>query len=117
MKKILCIVPVLLLALFLVGCTNPETGEPDYISMALIVVMIGVFYFVMIRPQNKQKKKEKELRANMEVGDGVTTIGGIVGRVVSIKDDTFVLESSNDRTRIRFHKGAIQEVEKLKLDE
>jgi len=57
------------------------------------------------------------MRSSMEVGDGVTTIGGIIGRVVSIKEDYIVLETSSDRTRIRLHRGSIQSIEKLKLDE
>ena len=86
-------------------------------TILLIGVMVVVFYFLMIRPQRKRDKQAKEQRSNLEVGDGVTTIGGVVGRVVSIKDDTFLLETGSDRTKIRFQKFAIQDVEKLKLDE
>ena len=120
MKKLICLVLSLVLVLGLTGCmvTDEVTGEQkvDTTSIILLVVMGGVFYFFMIRPQNKQKKKDKEQRESMEVGDGVTTIGGIVGRIVSIKEDTIVIETSADRTRIRFSKGAIQDIEKLKVD-
>jgi preprotein translocase, YajC subunit len=120
MKKFLCLVLSLLLVLGLTSCmtTDEVTGESkmDPMSIILMIAMVAALYFMMIRPQNKQKKKEKELREGMEVGDGVTTIGGIVGRIVSIKEDTIVIETSADRTRIRFHKGAIQDIEKLKVD-
>ena len=70
----------------------------------------------MIRPQNKKEKKAAEMRNSIEVGDTVTTIGGIVGHVQSIKEDTFVLETGSDRVKLRFKRWAIQEVEKLNLE-
>ena len=116
MKRLVTILLTICLLAMMSGCVNQETGEIDYWSMLIIVGMVALMYFMMIRPQNKQKKKEQEMRSNLEVGDGVTTIGGIIGRVVSINDDNIVLETSADHTRIRFHKGSIQEVEKLKVD-
>lgn len=65
----------------------------------------------MIRPQKKQQKKDDEMRSSLAVGDEVTTIGGIIGKVVSIKDETFVLETTKDRTKIRFLKGAIRTID------
>ena len=76
-----------------------------------IVLLIVFFYFVMIRPQRKQEKKDAEMRDALQVGDEVTTIGGIIGKVVSIKEETFVLETTKDRTRIRFLRGAIRSVD------
>ena len=76
-----------------------------------IVLMIVLFYFFAIRPQKKQEKKDAEMRNNLQVGDEVTTIGGIIGKVVSIKEETFVLETTKDRTRIRFLRGAIRSVD------
>lgn len=76
-------------------------------SLILMVVMIAVMYFLMIRPQQKKQKEEAKMRANLRVGDELTTIGGIKGRVVSIKDDTVTIETSNDRTKIVFVKDAI----------
>ncbi len=88
-------------------------------NLSLIVIM-GVMglamYFLMWRPQKKKEKQAAELRNSIDVGDEVTTIGGIVGRVVSIKEDTFVLETAGDRSRIRFKRWAIQDVGKLSLD-
>ncbi len=76
-----------------------------------IVLLIVFFYFFMIRPQKKQEKKDAEMRDSLQVGDEVTTIGGIIGKVVSIKEETFVLETTKDRTRIRFLRGAIRSVD------
>ena len=76
-------------------------------SIIMIVAMIAVFYFLMIRPENKRKKEAEQLRSSLKTGDMVTTIGGIVGKVVSIKDDKFVLETSADQVRIEFCKWAI----------
>ena len=66
--------------------------------------------------QKKQEKKDAAMRSSLEIGDQVTTIGGVIGRVVAIKDDTFVLETGADRVKIRFTKSAISSVEKLNMD-
>ena len=83
----------------------------SFITIGGIVILIVVFYFFMIRPQKKQERKDAEMRNSLQVGDEVTTIGGIIGKVVSIKEETFVLESTKDRTKIRFLKGAIRTVD------
>ena len=85
-------------------------------TMALPILLLVVFYFLMIRPQNKKEKKANEMRNSIEIGDGIVTIGGIVGHVASIKEDTFVLETGADRVKLRFKRWAIQEVEKLNLE-
>ena len=79
--------------------------NPMFIIM--LVLMIAVFYFLMIRPENKRKKEAEELRSNLAVGDRVTTIGGITGTVVNVKEDKFVMESSADQVRIELCKWAI----------
>lgn len=76
-------------------------------SVVMIVIMLGVFYFMLIRPENKRKKEAEEMRSGMKVGDSVTTIGGIVGTVVNVKDDKFVIETSADQVRIEFAKWAL----------
>ena len=89
-------------------------GEPTqspWGSIIMIVSLLAVFYFFMIRPQKKQEKKDAEMRDSLQVGDEVTTIGGIIGKIVSIKGDTFVLETTKDKTKIRFLKGAIRSVD------
>ena len=83
---------------------NPVGGIVAFLPM---ILMIAVLYFLMIRPQQKKQKEEAKMRANLRVGDELTTIGGIKGRVVAIKDDTVTIETSNDRTKIVFEKAAI----------
>ena len=80
-------------------------------SVGMLLVVVVVFYFFMIRPQKKQEKKDAEMRDSLAVGDEVTTIGGIIGKVVSIKGETFVLETTKDKTKIRFLKGAVRTVD------
>ncbi len=77
-------------------------------SMFLIYgVIIAVFYFILIRPQSKQKKKEEQMRNNIEVGDNIVTIGGIIGRVVSVKDEDIVIETGADRNKMKIKKWAV----------
>ena len=76
-------------------------------SIIMIVAMIAVFYFLMIRPENKRKKEAEQMRSAVKVGDEISTIGGIIGTVVSVKDDKFVMETSADQVRIELAKWAI----------
>ena len=97
---------------FLLESTGGNTQGGDlWGTIIMIVVLIAVFYFFMIRPQKKQEKKDAEMRNALQVGDEVTTIGGIIGKVVSIKDGTFVLETTKAKTKIRFLVGAIRSVD------
>ena len=82
-----------------------------------MVAMVGIFYFLLIRPQKKREKKTQEMRSSIEVGDGITTVGGIVGRVVSIKDETLLIETGSDRSKLRIQRWAVQDVEKLNIEE
>lgn len=84
---------------------NPTGGMGTTIIM--LVVMIGVFYFMLIRPENKRKKEAEQMRSGIKTGDQVTTIGGITGTVVNVKDEKFVLETGADQVRIEFCKWAI----------
>ena len=84
---------------------NPGGGMMSTILM--LVLMVGIFYFMLIRPENKRKKEAEQLRSSVKTGDEVTTIGGIIGTVVSVKDEKFVLETSADQVRIEFAKWAI----------
>ena len=90
------------------GTTGAGTGMGSTIMM--IVLMIAIFYFLMIRPENKRKKQAEEMRNSLKKGDWLTTIGGVYGRVVSITDRTVVIETSEDRVRIEFLKSAIGQV-------
>ncbi len=76
-------------------------------TLVMLVVMFGIFYFMLIRPENKRKKEAEQTRNSIKTGDKVTTIGGVVGTVVSVKDDKFVLETSADQVRVEFTKWAI----------
>jgi preprotein translocase subunit YajC len=80
----------------------------NYGGFLMIVLMLVFLYFIMIRPQKKQEKKVNDMRNNLQVGDEITTIGGIIGRIVSIKDETIVIETSHDRTKIRFLRSAVR---------
>ena len=80
-------------------------------SIVLIVVMLIALYFFMIRPQKKQEKQQNEMRNSLQVGDEITTIGGIIGKVVSIKEETCVIETSRDGTKIRILKSAVSRVD------
>ena len=78
------------------------------ITMILLYgLIIAVFYFILIRPQSKQKKKEEEMRNSIDVGDTIVTIGGIVGKVVSVKDEDLVIETGADRNKLKLKKWAI----------
>ena len=93
--------------------TGTESMVSLFFTLALMVVLL---YFMIYRPQKKQEKKDAAMRNSLEIGDQVTTIGGVIGRVVAIKDDTFVHETGSDRVKIRFTKTAIGSVEKLNMD-
>ena len=84
--------------------------EPTMIIM--IVAMVGIFYFFMIRPESKKKKKLAEMRDALAVGDSITTIGGILGKVVSIDGERVTFETSEDRVRVQIAKWAISTVGK-----
>ena len=79
------------------------------LSFAPIVVVLIVFYFLLIRPQQKKDKEDRAMRENLEIGDEIVTIGGIVGLVVSIKEDTVVIETGSDRSKIRILKTAVSQ--------
>ena len=76
-------------------------------SVVMLVVMFAVFYFMLIRPENKRKKEAEQMRSSLKTGDKITTIGGIIGTVVSVKDDKFVMETGADQVRIEFAKWAL----------
>ena len=76
-------------------------------TIIMMVVMIGVFYFLLIRPENKRKKEAENMRSSVKTGDQITTIGGIVGTVVNVKDDKIVIETGADQVRLEMTKWAI----------
>ena len=81
--------------------TNP-------MSLIMIVGMVALMYFMVLRPQKKKQKEEQEMRDSIQIGDEITTIGGIMGRVVTVKDDSIVIETGTDRTKLKMQRWAIQ---------
>ena len=94
----------------LLADTSSTTGS-TIITVIMLVAMVVVFYFFGIRPQKKQEKKTAAMRNGLQVGDEITTIGGIIGKIVSIKDETCVIETSRERTKIRILKSAVAHVD------
>ena len=76
-------------------------------TIVMMVAMLGIFYFMLIRPENKRKKEAEQMRSSVRKGDKITTIGGIVGTVVDVKENNIVIETSADQVRIEFAKWAI----------
>lgn len=87
------------------GVSGTATGLTTII---MLVAMLAIFYFFMYRPQKKQEKETTAMRNGLTVGDEITTIGGIIGKIISIKDETVLLETSGDKTKIRILKSAIK---------
>ena len=81
----------------------------DY-TILMLIVMVAIMYFLMIRPENKRKKKAQEMRDSLKKGDIITSIGGIIGRIVSVGKDTIVIETSDDRVRMELTKWAVSSV-------
>lgn len=106
---------VMLVALFCMvftGCApaasgGGEGGSGTIIMIGYMAAIFGMLYFFMVRPEKKRKKKLDEMRDSLSVGDQITTIGGIVGKIVHIKEDFIVIETSEDRVRLEFAKWAI----------
>ena len=81
----------------------------DY-TIIMLIVMVAIMYFLMIRPENKRKKKAQEMRDSLKKGDIITSIGGIIGRIVSVGKDTIIIETSDDRVRMELAKWAVSSV-------
>ena len=98
---------------FLLETTGANGGNPaggGLTTVIMLVLLVGMFWF-MSRSNKKKEKEAAQMRDSLQVGDEVTTIGGIIGKVVSIKEETFVLETTKEKTQIRFLKGAIRSVD------
>ena len=95
--------------IFLADAAPAPEANPasSWISIIMLVVFIGIMYFFMIRPQKKQQKAEAKMRSELQIGDKFITIGGIYGRVVSLKDDSIVIESSGDRSKLQVTRTAV----------
>ena len=93
-----------------------EGGGNSWLIILIYVALFAVLYFVLIRPNSKKKKQEQEMRNNIAIGDDITTIGGITGRIIAVKEDedAFVIETGPDRTKMKFKKWAISSVDNVK---
>ena len=91
-------------------------GGNMWMMILLYAAIIGAIYFFLIRPNSKKKKEEAQLRNNLEIGDEITTIGGIMGRIVAIKDDedAIIIETGSDRVKMKFKKWCISTVDTVK---
>ena len=94
-------------ALFLTATNDSST----WVTIILLVVVFIAFYFFGIRPQKKQEREVAAMRNNLQVGDEITTIGGIIGKIISIKDETCVIETTRGGTKIRILKSAVSKVD------
>ncbi len=88
--------------------TAPTTQGSSTSMIIMLVAMFAIMYFVMIRPQKKRQKEEQAMRDSVEVGDEITTIGGICGRVVTTKEDSLIIETGADRNRMVIKRWAVQ---------
>jgi|Cm827metagenome_2_1110796.scaffolds.fasta_scaffold11834_3 preprotein translocase subunit YajC len=76
-------------------------------TIFMLLLMLAIFYFMLIRPENKRKKQAEEMRSSLKKGDVITTIGGIVGKIVTVNQDTIIIETSEDRVRMEITKWAV----------
>jgi len=98
-----------MLSILLAATTTATNGTGSNWSIFILMpLLFAVMYFTMIRPQKKQQKKEQEIRESTQVGDEITTIGGIIGRVVTVKEDSLVIETGADRNKMKITRWAIQ---------
>ena len=87
---------------------TPTGGTSSWGMILMMAALFGVMYFTMIRPQKKKQKEEQEMRDAIQIGDEITTIGGICGRVVTVKEDSLVIETGTDRTKMKITRWSIQ---------
>ena len=95
---------------------EPNFFQSTGFMIIMMVVLVGAFYLFAIRPQRKKDKATQQMRSSITVGDEIVTIGGIIGRVVSIKDETYVVETGSEKNKMRVKKWAIQERITVKED-
>lgn len=78
-------------------------------SILMFVLLFALMYFIMIRPQKKKQKEEQAMRDNLQIGDEITTIGGIIGRIVTVKDDSLIIETGADRNHMKITRWAVSQ--------
>lgn len=87
--------------------TETSTAAGGSSMIIMLVLMFAIFYFFIIRPENKKRKKTEEMRSSLSLGDEIVTIGGIIGIIVSMKEDSLVIETGSDRSKVRLARWAI----------
>ncbi|MFR7477330.1 MAG: preprotein translocase subunit YajC [Acutalibacteraceae bacterium] len=100
------------------GEAASDGGASMWIMFAVYAVFIAALYLIFFRPQSKRKKKEEQMRKNAQIGDEITTIGGVCGRIVAIKEDTdtLIVETGSDRSKLRIKRWAIGSVDTIHDD-
>lgn len=98
--------------------SSAAATTPIWLTLVYMVVIFGVFYLLLIRPQSKKRKKEEKMRSSVQIGDDITTIGGVVGKVVGIKEDSdmLIIETGTDRSKMKIKKWAIGSVDTIHDD-
>ncbi len=104
------------MTLFLEAAASSAAGS-GMPMLLMIIIMFAVFYFFVIRPENKKKKKTEEMRNSLSLGDEIITIGGMIGKIVQITEDTITFETGEDRVRIQTKKGAIATTAEMAAEE
>ena len=104
----------------LLAATENSGSEGGFLSSLVsflpLVLILVLMYFLMIRPQKKQQKEEKKMRDGLRKGDDITTIGGIVGKVINVKEDSLIIETGGDRNKMTIKKWAVQSCETVHDD-
>ncbi len=100
---------------FLTTASTSTSGSGSMILM--LVLMFAIFYFLIIRPENKKKKKTDEMRNSLTIGDEITTIGGLTGKIVQVTEDTITFETGEDRVRIQAKKWSISTTARMEAAE
>jgi preprotein translocase subunit YajC len=104
--------------LFLETAATEQIGGGSMLTMLIpLILMFGLMYLLIIRPENKKKKKAEEMRNALSLGDEITTIGGITGKIVQVTEDTITFETGEDRVRIQVKKWAISTTAKMEAEE
>ena len=102
---------------FILEAAAPTAAAGGDSMIIMLVAMFAIFYFMIIRPENKKKKKTEEMRSSLALGDEITTIGGIMGKIVQITEDTITFETGEDRVRLQTKKLAISTTAKMEAAE
>ena len=94
---------------FITLAAQAQAAAFDPKMLVFLVAIFGITYFLMIRPQKKKQKEEQTMRDNLQIGDEITTIGGIIGKIVTVKDDSLIIETGADRNRMKITRWAISQ--------